>query len=241
MGAMGNQSLYMHQLNMIMRRGRENLTLNFIKDGIDASGMSDSQKEYANQRIEIAEQFIDDNANLRGLLKPGRMLIVDLRDEFIEKDQALGLFVVMLDIFAAAKNEDGSLFNKLIVFDEAHKYITHSDLTSHVVEVIRQMRHQGVTMLIASQDPPSLPNTVIELSSVLILHRFNSPQWLKHVQKSVVALQELTATQLAALQPGEAFLWANKATKIEWTKHALKITTRPRVTLHGGSTQKAVT
>ncbi len=63
----------------------------------------------------------------------------------------------MLNIFAGAKTEDGGFFNKLIVFDEAHKYITHSDLTSHVVEVIRQMRHQGVTMLIASQDPPSLP------------------------------------------------------------------------------------
>ncbi len=240
MGAMGNQAMYIQHLNMIMRRGRNNLSLNYIKQAVDNSGLSDSQKDYAHNRLELAEQFIDDETNLRQYLKPGRIVIVDLRDEFIEKDQALGLFIVMLNIFAGTRNDDGSVFNKLIVFDEAHKYITHSDLTSHVVEVIRQMRHQGVTMLIASQDPLSLPNAVIELSSAIILHRFNSPAWLRHVQKSVVALNDLTASQLAALQPGEAYIWSNKATHPDWTKKAIKVMTRPRVTLHGGSTQKAV-
>jgi hypothetical protein len=92
----------------------------------------------------------------------------------------------------------------------------------------------------ASQDPPSLPNAIIELSSAIILHKFNSPLWLKHIQKSVVSLSELTSTQLANLQPGEAYLWANKANNPAWTKKAIKILTRPRVTLHGGSTQKAI-
>ncbi len=240
MGALGNQSLYMQQINLIMRKGRDSLTIDFIKQEIENSALSDTQKDYARQRVALAEQFIDDSRSLRSILRPGRLVIVDLRDEFIEKDQALGLFVVMLSIFASAKGPSGTPFNKLIAFDEAHKYITSSDLTGHVVEVIRQMRHQGVTMLIASQDPPSLPNSVIELSSAIVLHRFNSPQWLKHVQKSVIALQNLTASQLAALQPGEAFLWANKATHPDWTKSAIKITTRPRATLHGGSTQKAI-
>lgn len=95
-------------------------------------------------------------------------------------------------------------------------------------------------MLIASQDPPSLPNAVIELSSAIILHRFNSPAWLRHIQKSVVALNDLTASKLAALQTGEAYVWANKATHADWTTKAIKVMTRPRVTLHGGSTQKAV-
>jgi DNA helicase HerA-like ATPase len=225
---------------MIMRRGRKDLSLHFIRQAVDASGLSDAQKEYAQNRLELAAQFIDDDASLRSFLRPGRMIIVDLRDEFIEKDQALGLFVVMLNIFAGAKQEGGEPFNKLIVFDEAHKYITHSDLTSHVVEVIRQMRHQGVTMLMASQDPPSLPNAVIELSSAIILHRFNSPAWLKHIQKSVAALNDLTPTMLASLQPGEAYIWANKATHPDWTKKAIKVKTRPRVTMHGGSTHKAI-
>jgi len=240
MGALGNQAMYIQHINMIMRRLRNNLTLANLRKAVSESALSDTQKEFALNRLNLAQQFIDDQMSLRELLRPGRLIIVDLRDELIEKEQALGLFVVMLDIFAGAKRADSSSFNKLIVFDEAHKYITHSDLTSHVVEVIRQMRHQGVTILIASQDPPSLPNTIIELSSLVILHKFNSPQWLKHIQKSLIALSNLTPSQLASLQPGEAFLWANKTSNFQWAQKAIKIQTRPRVTHHGGSTQKAV-
>ena len=225
---------------MIMKKGRHNLTLDFLQEEIENSVLNDSQKTYAQLRLELAAQFIDDDAALRDVLTPGKLIIVDLRDEFIEKDQALGLFVVMLNIFAGVKKPQGETFNKLIVFDEAHKYITHSDLTSHVVTEIREMRHKGVTLLLASQDPPSLPNEVIELSSVIILHRFNSPKWLSHIQKSSIALKDLTPTQLSQLQPGEAFLWANKATNAEWTRKAIKVITRPRATQHGGGTQKAV-
>jgi DNA phosphorothioation-dependent restriction protein DptH len=240
MGAMGNQAMYMQTINMIMRQGRNQLTLDFLQQGIENSALSTHLKDFALHRLELASQFIDDTTNLRQYLKPGRLILVDLRDEFIEKDQALGLFVVMLNIFAGAKNDDGSNFNKLIVFDEAHKYISNSDLTTHVVDVIRQMRHQGVTMLLASQDPPSLPIEVIELSSAVVLHRFNSPQWLKHIQKANTSLQDLTPDQLANLQSGEAFIWADKASNTEWRKKAIKVVTRPRATQHGGGTQQAV-
>ena len=178
------------------------------------------------------------NAAWPKLLKPGRLIIVDLRDEFIDKDEALGLFVVMLNIFANAGHDDG--YNKLIVFDEAHKYMDNPDLTSHIVDVIRQMRHQGVSVLIASQDPPSLPNAIIELSSLVVLHRFNSPQWLKHIQKSITALSDLTPQQMAALAPGEAFVWATKSTERIFTQKAVKIRFRPRLSQHGGSTKTAV-
>lgn len=240
MGALGNQAMYIQHMNMIMRRLRNDLTLTSLKESILDSKLSDAQKDYALNRLDIAEQFINDSTSLGQLLKPGRLIIVDLRDEFIEKEQALGLFVVMLNIFAGSENYGGEKFNKLIVFDEAHKYMAHSELTKHVVETIRQMRHQGVNLLIASQDPPSLPNEIIELSSAVILHRFNSPQWLKHVQKSLIALNDINPAQMAALQPGEAYLWANKATNPQWTHKAIKINTRPRATLHGGGTQKAV-
>jgi DNA phosphorothioation-dependent restriction protein DptH len=233
----GNQ-MYMKQINMIMRQLRDQLTLDNLRTQIDASPLSDAQKQIANIRLNFAAQFINDKRRLADILHPGRLIIVDLRDEFIDKDEALGLFVVMLDIFANAGREEG--FNKLIVFDEAHKYMDNPDLTGHIVEVIRQMRHQGVSVLIASQDPPSLPNAIIELSSLVILHRFNSPQWLKHVQRSVTALSDLTPAQMAALRPGEAYIWATKATETLFTQKAVKIHLRPRVTQHGGETKKAV-
>ena len=90
--------------------------------------------------------------------------------------------------------------------------------------------------MIASQDPMSLPTEIIELSSVVILHRFNSPQWVKHVQKSITSLNTLTATEMA----GEAYIWAVKATDKAFTTRPVKIQIRPRVTKHGGDTIQAV-
>ena len=167
-------------------------------------------------------------------------IIVDLRDEFIDKDDALGLFVIMLNIFAGVKEYQGIRFNKFIVFDEAHKYMDNKDLTSTIVTAIREMRHKGVSMMIASQDPMSLPTEIIELSSIILMHKFNSPQWVKHVQKSITQLQTLSSSDMATLMPGEAYLWATKSTDKGVTSRPMKISTRPRVTKHGGDTIKAV-
>lgn len=237
MGVFGDQ-MYMKQVTLIMRRLRRNLTLAGLRDEIEASDLSDNQKALVNTRLDFAEPFIDDQHHLATVLHPGRLVIVDLRDELITKDEALGLFVVMLNIFANAGRDQN--FNKLIVFDEAHKYMNDVDLAGYIVDVVRQMRHQGVSILIASQDPPSLPNAIIELSTLVILHRFNSPKWLKHVQMSITALSELQPNQLAGLRPGEAYVWSAKATDNSFMRQAVKTRFRPRVTQHGGSTRTAV-
>ena len=84
--------------------------------------------------------------------------------------------MVLLQKFAEATYE-GRQFNKLVVFDEAHKYIDSPDLVAGLVEVVREMRHKGTSILVASQDPPSVPASLIELSSQIVLHKFNSPSW----------------------------------------------------------------
>jgi hypothetical protein len=243
MGVAGNQ-MYMKQTNLIMRQLRDQITLSKLRSEISASDLNDSQKKILDLRLDIAAQFINDDYRLAAQMRPGRLIIVDLRDEYIDKDEALGLFVVMLNIFANAGRDNHREglegFNKLIVFDEAHKYMDNPDLTGHIVDVIRQMRHQGVSVLIASQDPPSLPNAIIELSSLLVLHRFNSPQWLKHIQKSVTALSDLTPAQLSSLRAGDAFVWSTKSTERTFTQKAIKMRLRPRATEHGGGTQTAV-
>ena len=239
--AVGNESTYINQLRAIMRANRKNLNLDGLKQSVDASPLlSTSQKALAQQRLAFAQEYIDDSRKLGTLLRPGRLIIVDLRDEFIDKDDALGLFVIMLNIFAGVKEYEGTKFNKFIVFDEAHKYMDNKDLTSTIVTAIREMRHKGVSMMIASQDPMSLPTEIIELSSVMLMHKFNSPQWVKHVQKSITQLQTLSSADMATLLPGEAYLWATKSTDKGVTTRPMKISTRPRVTKHGGDTIKAV-
>jgi len=239
MGAVGNQAAYIRQLNQIMRGMRDHLTLRGLRDELDRSDIPDALKKLALMRLTLAESYIDDTAHLSDVIRPGRLVIVDLRDEFIEKDEALGLFVVILQIFADAVWQ-GQRFNKLVVFDEAHKYIESPDLIAGLIEVVREMRHKGTSVLVASQDPPSVPVALIELSSQIILHRFNSPAWLKHIQKANAALTSLTAEGMASLQPGEAYVWSSKSTDLAFSQQAMRIRCRARVTRHGGYTKTAV-
>ena len=239
MGAVGGQRMYMRKIVQILRTLRGNLTLDTFRAGIDSSDLSDNLKSLALTRLSFASEYINDSERLQDLFCPGRLIIVDLRDEYIGKDEALGLFVVMLRIFSEATYR-GHTFNKLVVFDEAHKYIENSDLTSGLIEVVREMRHKGTSILIASQDPPSVPVSLIELSSQIIMHKFNSPAWLKHIQKANAALGELTSDNMSHLGAGEAFVWSSMASDDTFTRGAVKIKCRPRLTQHGGSTKTAV-
>jgi DNA phosphorothioation-dependent restriction protein DptH len=239
MGAVGSQATYIRQVMRVMKDMRDDITLARLRSGIDASSIPDHLKDLARTRLDFAADYIADGPSVGDAVRPGRLIIVDVRDEFIEKDEALGLFVVMLQIFADAK-ADGVAFNKLVVFDEAHKYIESPDLVAGLIEVVREMRHKGVSIMVASQDPPSVPVSLIELSSQVILHKFNSPAWLKHIQKANAALANLTPERMAALKAGEAFVWSSKATDDSFSKSAIRIRCRPRVTEHGGATRVAV-
>ncbi|MFF2640285.1 ATP-binding protein [Streptomyces niveus] len=238
MGAVGNQSTYIRQLTRIMRAHRHDLSLAVIRQGVTESGLQDHLKQLAQERLNLAAEYIDDSAQLTAMVRPGRLIIVDLRDEFIEKDEALGLFVVLMQLFAEAKNGDEH-FNKLVVFDEAHKYIESPDLVAGLVETVREMRHKGMSILVASQDPPSVPVQLIELSNHIILHKFTSPAWLKHVQKANASLSGLSAEAMARLAPGEAYVWSSRSTDAAFSNGAVRMRCRPRITRHGGATKTA--
>ena len=241
LGATGNDSTYIKELKQIMKANRNDMSLENIRKGVDNSDhFSSGQRALATQRLDFADEYINDGTKLSQYLRPGRLIIVDLRDEFIEKDEALGLFVVMLNIFSSVMQVDGKAFNKFIVFDEAHKYMNNKELVDSITTAIREMRHKGVSVMIASQDPMSLPTEIIELSSIVIMHKFSSPAWVKHVQKAITALQTLTPTEMASLGSGEAFLWANKSDDKLVTQRPIKISIRPRVTKHGGETISAI-
>ncbi|MEU6072530.1 hypothetical protein [Micromonospora sp. NPDC047074] len=239
MGAVGNQSTYIRQLGRIMKAHRNNLSINALRAGVDQSSLSDPIKQLAHQRLDLAADYIDDTARIQDLVRPGRVIIVDLRDELIEKDEALGLFVVLMELFSEATSA-GRRFNKLVVFDEAHKFIDSPDLAAGLIESVREMRHKGMSILVASQEPASVPIALIELSNQLILHRFTSPAWLKHLQKANAALADLTPAKMAALGRGEAYIWSGKATDPDFSRRAVKAHIRPRITEHGGSTKTAV-
>lgn len=62
------------------------MSLKNIRQGVsDSDHMSASQRSLAEQKLDFAEEYITDGDKLQQYLKPRRLIIVDLRDEFIEK------------------------------------------------------------------------------------------------------------------------------------------------------------
>ena len=239
LGAVGNSSLYVRQIVAIMRKLRDSLSPQTLREEIKRAELKDEIQKLAEDRIKLAEPYIDDDARLGDLMRPGRTIIVDLRDEWLDKDDALGLFVVMLHIFGKVQH-NGAPMNKLVVFDEAHKYISDSSLIGEVVETIRQVRHEATTVVIASQDPMSVPRAVIELTSVLVLHRMTSPAWLKHLKSAIAPLSKVRVDDLQTMVPGEALVWARTSSSEKFQLAPQRVTVRPRFSRHGGGTQTAV-
>lgn len=240
LGAVGNRSLYVKQIVAIMRRFRSGLTVDTLKEEIRRATLDPTVEKLAFDRISVAEPYIDDSQRIGDLLRPGRTVIVDLRDEWIEQTEALGIFVVLFRILGACVDESGRRFPKLFVFDEAHKYMNESELIGEVVATIREMRHLPASVVIASQDPVSLPRAIVELSSVLILHRMTSPSWLKHLKSAISALDRVDIRTLGNLRPGEALVWTQRSTHPAFTKEPQRVLIRPRFTRHGGATRTAV-
>jgi DNA helicase HerA-like ATPase len=238
MGVEGGDQLYVKSMTNIFRSLRRRLSFDSLREAIAAGTMTQQQATLAETRITFAEAFATDTGGAGQHVRPGGLLIVDVRDPLIEQDEALALFMVMLRLFSQARDPDGQLFNKLIVFDEAHKYMGNTRLTNAIVESVREMRHKGTSVVIASQNPPSVPREIIELSSIVIAHKFTSPQWLEHIRKVNAAFgRELTPPQLAMLPAGEAFVWSSGGA--EEFRRPQRIRMRPRLTRHGGATRRA--
>ena len=58
------------------------------------------------------------------------------------------------------------------------------DLTETLLSIIRQQRHLGARVIIATQEPTLAP-TLLELCSLTIIHRFSSPAWFKAIKSHI--------------------------------------------------------
>jgi DNA phosphorothioation-dependent restriction protein DptH len=241
MGALGEtESMYLQVINKILKSHRAGTTIAKVREDVGTSVLSSDDKDKAHIRLDLAEQYIDDGApDLKSHIKSGRLIIVDLRDEFLQRKEALALLIVLLQIFAEA-TDAGKPLQKMCVFDEAHKYMKDPVLVECLVETIREMRHASISIMIASQEPESVPQIAITLMSMIVFLKTSSPLSLANVAAVKPAYNELTPHKLANLKPGEAYIWAKYASDEAYTMKPYKVRIRPRFSKHGGDTKVAV-
>ena len=141
------------------------------------------------------------------------------------------LCLISLSLFQRVKGANGAPKPKLIVLDEAHKYVG-GQLADEMETVVSQMRHSATSVVIASQNPDDIPKKVLELSSVVMLHRLSSPSQVKYIQGLSQGLRQIQAERVASLQKGHCIIWASDSTDSRVSESGIEIEVRPRYTRH---------
>ncbi len=193
------------------------------------------------KRLRLACQLIDDECDVRGLIRPGRLIAVELRDMWLPWTRAMKLFQVVLDVMVMG--EGGLPCNLLLAIGEAHKFLKDPGVRETVEELIKERRHLGLSVVLSSQDPTAVPRSTLAEMDGVGLFRMDSERLVKHVGRDFVAFKQLTARDTAALKDGQMFFWSQK-----WhvpdapgtlDGYLVKVQVRPRMSHHGGATRVA--
>ncbi|KAI0751494.1 hypothetical protein C8Q80DRAFT_1157639 [Daedaleopsis nitida] len=255
--------LYMQSLLAILRELGENFTYSAFLSEVEKAkrDMNPHQKSSLNQRLSLLASFADAEKPRKGaLFKAGRLTIIDLSDPFIDPASACSLFEIVTRLFIRSEPNTG----KLLVVDEAHKYLSaqqgNSGLTKALTSLIRQQRHLAMRVILSTQEPTAVPPVLIDLCSIAIFHRFSSPAWWEAVARRVCAdvsnaegfghVVKLMTGQALVLCPSGLGLFATKKAPRSRPPAPLKlgqfgrrymlIKTRQRITMDGGASIMAL-
>jgi hypothetical protein len=114
-------------------------------------------------------------------------------------------------------------------------------LCSTVVEIVRQMRHHDIRVVVSSQSPKVLAAELLELCSIAIMHRFHSKDWF-HFLQSKIPLSSNVFSQIVKLETGEALVFSTKwssefETEDDNNPNVKRIQVRARLTADGGASR----
>ncbi|KAK8112104.1 uncharacterized protein PG998_008561 [Apiospora kogelbergensis] len=173
--------------------GPQNFTYTKFRQRVDQFPWLRGQEMPLKMRLALIDSFIapgDYTTSTRPApaeediwaFKPGTITIIDLSDPQISNDDACILFAICLSVFMKNPAKGG----RVVALDEAHKFLVQSGearvLTSDLTSIIRQQRHTGTRVFIATQEPTLAPE-LIDLSNVTFVHRFLSPSWYQILKK----------------------------------------------------------
>eukprot|EP00271_Cylindrocystis_brebissonii_P003582 TRINITY_DN1470_c0_g1_i1.p1 TRINITY_DN1470_c0_g1~~TRINITY_DN1470_c0_g1_i1.p1 ORF type:complete len:444 (-),score=34.47 TRINITY_DN1470_c0_g1_i1:423-1688(-) len=247
--------LYMSALLDLLRKlqKRESFpTFASFKEQITSLNLTSQQTGPLNLRLKLIESLMADSDENRELLegqvalvdvcRSGTVVICDLTDPMMTAAEARAVFDVLVERFRIIPMSCG----KVVVFDEAHKYMSDSadDLAQTIVELVRQMRHHGMRIIISSQSPMTLPDEIFELVSICLMHKFHSRDWFTKL-KLKLPLQDAAFDRILAQTTGEAVVFCsqwdsaklNARNSLGHGVHSVAI--RPRITCDGGQSKLA--
>ena len=184
---------------------------------------------------DVNKEFYRDSmgGDLSSLMQEGMMVVADLTDPLLSPEEANGIFEVLLDQFRSDLVGGTTKEGKLLVLDEAHRYVSGAasdGLSKSIIDAVRLMRHEGLRVAISTQSPKILAPELLELVSLMTIHRFHSEEWYNHL-KSKVPLPPGGFDVVLNLQTGQALVFAaGHQLEEDISKDPLLVTVRARFT-----------
>ncbi|KAJ7679442.1 hypothetical protein DFH06DRAFT_974912 [Mycena polygramma] len=247
--------LYMHTALLIIRNmGVDAFNYQEFKRRLDLEKLNFAQRAMIKLRLDLLDAFLHPAApDIASYFTAGGLVLVDLTDPFLDSLTAAVLFDIVLGTFTQWQTVCG----KVVVLDEAHKYLQNSDsarLTQSISNTIRLQRHLATRVIIATQEPTVIPPAILDLASIIICHRFSSPAWCAHLARHVSAGSDSAAAsaswyqQVMLLSTGDALVFSPAALMTAdeqggvglLGREHLKLRVRPRLTRDGGASVLAV-
>jgi hypothetical protein len=136
-------------------------------------------------------------------VEKGTLTIVDLSGDFMDASTACTMFdiclAVVLKRHQKAVKEKRISAGLIVTLDEAHKYLDTTipaaeKFTSSLLTIIREQRHNSARVVIATQEP-TISGRLLDLCSVSIIHRFNSPEWFKAIRKHLGGASDMITAE----------------------------------------------
>jgi len=247
--------LYMSQVTKILRdMASASSSFDFLefKRRIAELDIMPLQRKPLEQRMDLLESFLDLSPNPQETFSTslGGLTIVDLSCPFVDENTACVLFNICLGLFMS---DSTPARGKVLAVDEAHRYLSNTPasrtLTASLTQLIRQQRHCGARIIIATQEP-TIDSRLLALCSATLIHRFNSPEWFAMLKKhlSQGAQEEEIFEKIANLRVGEGLLFAPSAIIGKGEEGGVKklgagcleVKVRKRITADGGRSIECV-
>lgn len=202
--------------------------------------LSNSQRQRATNRLSFAHRWVCDERNYEwsDVLKEGTLNIFDLRMQTMGSSEALKLCLVLTDLVRRTRNG----VNKLVVFDEAHEYVDCKELIGELENSITQIRHDGLSFILASQFPERIPERIFKYLLTRLIFKLPTQKAINYVRKAAPNLEALSAQRVSNLdlEQGVCFVQTDDDCNDSILKVPQLLEVRPRCTQHGGATVRQV-
>jgi hypothetical protein len=219
----------------------ERLTFkNLEKHILTDERLSDSQRRRALNRMSFAERWISDERAYEwsDVLKEGTLNIFDLRMQTMDASEALKLCLIITDLVRRTRNG----VNKMIVFDEAHEYVDCKELVGELENAITQIRHDGLSFVLASQFPERIPERIFKYLLTRFIFKLPTQKAIQYVRKAAPNLEALSPQRVSNLdlEQGVCFVQTDDDCTDSLLKVPQLVEIRPRCTSHTGVTVRSV-